>query len=241
MALKGFTRDPAKVKANLVVMDDKSVVAKKPCRIVVPARFQERDLVSLGSDTYILGIFAMILEDNTYAISMTDAMMQIDPTTTETIIMNGDQYLQFSFEKGSRVFVTIDLVKNTLMLYNIFNEFISKGNVPWYIEYEDLPHIFDTAEYHAGAKVGGNHAIYEYICAMVGRVDNNRQLHYRHYAKTHQDEITHPPVFVPFRSVIYNAPDTTAKLLGSYASDGLTSALVHPSEKTQSIESLLRR
>lgn len=241
MALKGYTRDPSKVKANLTVMADKSVVAKKPCRIVIPARFQERNLASLGSEVYILGVYAIILKDNSYAISMTDAMMQIDPSTTETIMMDGDQYLQFSFDRGSRVFVTVDLVKNALLLYNIFDEFISKGNVPWYIEYEDLPHLFDTAEYHAGSKVGGNHVIYEYICAMVGRVSDNRQLHFRHFAKSHKDEKVHPPVFVPFRSVIYNAPNTTAKLLGAYASDGLTSALVNPAQRVEAIEDLLRR
>lgn len=241
MALKGYIRDPERIKANLKVMEDKSVVAKAPCKLVVPARFQERNLASLGSDVYILGVWALILEDKYYGISMTDAMMQIDPVSTQTVLMDDDEYLEFSFDKGSRVFVTTDLLKSETLTYHIFDEFLSKGNVPWYLEYEDLPHLFDTAEYHAGMKVGGNHAIFEIICAMIGRVHNDRQKYFRHIAKSHKDQIATPPDFVPFRSVIYNATNTTAKLLGSYPSDGLTSALVNPAQKVESIEELLRR
>ena len=241
MALEGYTRDPERLKKALKVMSDKSVVALEPLKIYVPARFQERNLASLSSEIYVLGVLAIVTANKRYGITLTDAMMQLDPVGTQTVLMGGDEYIEFSFDKGSRVFVTVDLVKNKMLLYNIFDEFLSKGNVPWYLEYEDLPHLFDTAEYHAGTKVGGNHAIYEIICAMVGRVHNDRRLYFRHFAKQHKDQLEHAPDFVPFRSVIYNATNTTAKLLGSYPGDGLTSALVNPAQKVEAIEELLRR
>jgi hypothetical protein len=241
MSLPGYVRDPARVQAALAVMPDKSVVAKQPLKIVVPSRFQEKQLATLGSDIYIVGIWAMIVDDKFYGISMTPAMMQIEPVATQTILMDGDEYLEFSFEKGSRVFVTTDLLKTKTLPYYIFDELLSRGNVPWYLEYEDLPHLFDQAPYHAGVSVGGNHAIFEMICAMIGRVKDDRRIHYRHAATSHDQQWKKPPAFVPFRSVIYNAPNTTAKLLGSYASDGLTSALVNPATRVERIEELLRR
>lgn len=241
MALKGYIREPDRIKGILVQMPDKSVVTKVPCKIVVPAHYQEKQLAHIGSDVFVLGVLAIIVEDKYYSITMTPAMMQLDPTATQTIEMNGDEYLEFSFDAGSRVFVSSELVRKKTLTYWIFDEFISKGNVPWFIEYEDLPHLFDTAEKFADINVGGLHAVFEIICAMIGRVSDDRRQYFRHVAKSHDDQIKQAPVTVPFRSVVWNATNTVAKLVGSYSSDGMTSALVHPSERVEKIESLLRR
>ena len=56
------------------------------------------------------------------------------------------------------------------------------------------------------------------------------------------DEVlSRPPALIPFRSVTYGATNTTAKLMGAYFDEGLTSALVNPSQRTEKIEELLRR
>lgn len=241
MALSGYVRDPQRIKDNLVLMPDKSIVARKPCKIVVPASYQEKDLANIGSDTFVLGVLAIIIDDKYYGVTMTSAMMQIDPVAIQTVKMDGDEYLEFSFDAGSRVFVTNELVKKKTITYYMFDEFISKGNVPWFIEYEDLPHIYDTSEKFAGTGVGGTHAIFEIVCAMLGRERNDRRQYFRHIAKSHKDQIENPPVIVPFRSVIWNATNTTSKVVGSHSSDGMTSALVYPAQRVEKIEELLRR
>jgi hypothetical protein len=55
------------------------------------------------------------------------------------------------------------------------------------------------------------------------------------------EQFTKPPTFIPFRSPIYGATNTTAKLIGAYFDDSINSALVNPSEKVEGVESLLRR
>jgi hypothetical protein len=241
MSMVGFTRDPDRIRNNLEVMSDTSICCKQACRIVIPARYQERTLATLGSDIYILGVWAMVMDGNVYGISMTNAMMQIDPVSIQTIKMDEDEYLEFSFDPGSRVFVTMSLLKNKVVTYRIFDEFLSKGNVPWFIEYEDLAHLFQSAPYHAGKQIGGDPAIYEMIVATIAREHENRRVYFRHVAQDRKSQITMKPDIVPFRSVIYNATNTTAALLGSYASDGLVSALVHPATRTEKIEEILRR
>ena len=78
------------------------------------------------------------------------------------------------------------------------------------------------------------------FAAAITRDSANRAKYYRHTLSDLPSE-DRPPTFIPLRSVTYGATNTTAKLMGSYWNDGLTSALVNPSEKTERIEQLLRR
>lgn len=236
-------RDASRVHAALVRMEDKSLVAKKTIKIYIPERFVERQLASIGPEIYIVGICAFVVDDRYYGISTTNAMMRIEPTATQTVKMDGDDYLEFLFEPGSRVLATTELLKTDTIVYQIFDEIVSKGRVPWYLgrSYEDLARLFDTADVHAGLKVGGNHAILEMIMTSIARNPENRAQYYRQIVKTREDLIKKPPVYIPFRSVIWSATNTTAKLLGGYSSDGMVSALVNPAQRVERIESLLRR
>lgn len=237
---RSLIRDPARVHNALRELDDGRLVTTVGCKIYIPSRFEERDLASIGIETYIIGIYAMVIEDQYYAVSLVNAMMRIDPTSTLRVMIDGDEYYEFVFDPGATVFTSVDLVKTDTIVYSIYNEIFAKGRVPWYLGYDELAMIFDTAKYHAGANIGQNQEVTELLVSIISRNEKNRHEYYRHIAKT-SEALKTPPAFIPLRSVSYAATNTLNKLAGSYAKEGLISALVNPTDRVERIEELLRR
>ena len=238
---KKLTRDASKVHSALKELDDGSVVAIKPIKILIPARFAEQQLAMLGSETNICGLFAIVVDDQYYGVSSAMAMMRIEPTITNTIKCGEDDYLEFVFDPGSIVISSTQLVKADSFIYLIYSEIMAKGNVPWFMTYEDMGRIFDSAPHHAGVSVGANFAVIEMIMAAITRSEKDRTKFFRHGLKDRQDLLAQEPAFIPLRSVTYGASNTTAKLIGAYWEEGLTSALVNPTDTVEPIEGLLRR
>lgn len=239
MAQPTYKRDGAKVRKNLQVTEDGALVTLKPCRIQVPQRYLERHMATVGSEVHVLGIFGIIMEDSYYGVSMADAMVRLLPNSTDTIDIDGEQYLEFSFDAGDQLFYSLDLVQNDTLTYYIYDEHVAKGRVPWYLNYYDMSKFFESAEEHAGVKLG-NHAILNLITSTTTRDSQNLMTLYRNVVESSTFVETHPPTVVPFRSVVYNTPNTLSKIIGAYFSDSLSSALVHPTQNVERIEELLR-
>lgn len=236
-----YQRDAKRAHAVLVEQPDGSVLTTKGCKIYIPERFAEKELAVIAAETYICGIFAIVVEDKYYGVSTANAMMRIKPSLISTVKFGEDTYLEFTFDPGAVVFATLDLIKNDTLVYRIFDEIIAKGRVPWYLSYDDLAKLFETSAYHAGVNLQGSHAILEMIAAAVARNPKDRTKYYRHGVVNQSDKYDHPPVLIPLRSITLGTTNTTSKLLGSYWDQGLNSALTNPSTKTENIEDLLRR
>ncbi|QBX32364.1 hypothetical protein [Pseudomonas phage PA1C] len=239
MNVRQLTRDAARVNANLIELEDGGIATNLPCKIQIPERFTAKNLAVLGSEVFIFGFFPIIMNEEFYAVNNTIAMMRILPNSTERVVVESEPYYEFSFEKGDKVFYSTHLVVNDTLTYYMYDEFVSKGNIPWYMNYYDMAKMFETAKEHADTFIGGR-SIIELIISTIARDPDDMTRLYRHILSRHDDVKNKPPVTVPFRSVIWNTSDTTSKLNGAYFSDAINSALVNPSEKVEVIEELLR-
>lgn len=236
-----WTRNPSKVHAALVQQSDDSVLTTREVRIYIPARFLEKKLASITDEIRTVGIFAIVVDDKYYAVSKVNAMMRLKPSSTSTVKFDGESYLEFRFPPGSTVFADTKLFRDDGLVYQIFNEIISKGKVPWYLNYEDLGHLFSTAESHANVRFDSIHAILEMFVAAICRDQNDRTRFYRHIYNEVNGKPVSEPAVIPFVSITFGATNTTARMMGSYFDQGLNSALVNPSTKNEEIEDLLRR
>lgn len=239
---KKLVRDAKKVHAVLKELEDGRLITTKGCTIYTPAAYTEAGLASVGIETWIIGIYAIMADDDKhYGISMVNAMMRIDPTTTLKVDIEGEQFYQFVFEPGATVCADTMLVKADTITFRIYDEIVAKGRVPWFLAYDDLGKLFQTASYHAGASVGQQREVTELLISMIARDSKDRTKYYRSTVRSPADAVLRPPVYIPLRSVVYQATDTTTKLMGSYFPDALQSALVTPSERVERIEALLRQ
>jgi hypothetical protein len=240
MDISNLTRDAKSVLSALKELPNNSVVTTKACKIQIPKRFASRNLAVIGIDIYIPGIYVLIMEDNKYAVSTITSQIKINPfKTLETTIEDVDYY-EFYFEAGQVLFENINLVKKDTLFYYIFDEIITKANVPWFLEYEDLGKIFDYAAFYAGSNIGENPEVTELIISLTSRDAINKMNFYRHTVKNRSYLKTNPPEYVALNSVIYSASSTLNKIAGSYVSDGIVSALVDTTTEASKIEKLLR-
>lgn len=235
-----FTRNPELVKKSLVEQSDGSVVTKTGCKIYIPERFQDRFLAEIGNYTKVIGLFAIVVGDKDYSVCNVNSMVEIKPSSINRTKFNQEDYIEFVFDPGSIVIATLDLVQQDVLLYRIYDELFSKGNVPWYINYEDLGNIFDTAKEFAGSHIGKNPEVTQLLVSLISRDPTNREKYYRTVVESFKDLNDKPPAFIPLKSVSYAATNTTNKLAGSYFSVGVVSALVSPSDRVERIEEILR-
>lgn len=236
---KIWTRDASKVHAALVKQPDGSVLTKRPIKVYLPEDYTDRKMAEIGSDTLTLGVFAMVVDDTYYAVMKVNAKMRLKPTTIATVKFGDRSYLELTFAPGSCVIASSDLIKSDTLVYQIFNYFISNGKVPWFLDYEDLAALFDSAEHHAGVRLNKSHVILEMIAATISRSQNSRITYYRHTLDP-QGNSDLKPVYISLRNISLGPSNTPARLLGSYWADGLTSSLVNQSKKLERVEQLLR-
>lgn len=240
MKASDFIRDASRVNAVLKKTDNNELVCTRPMKVHIPARFPERDLAVIESEISFVGICAMIVDDRYYGVSKINAFMRTEPALINSVSVNDVDYIEFSYDAGARVVANLNLVKVDNLLYRIYDEFIAKGRVPWYMGYQDMGGLFETSVYHAGASVGANPAVMEMIIAAICRSPADVKQYYRQYLQSMEQLATDPPSVIPLRAVSYGATNAIAKLMGPYFDENVTSTLISPGERVERVEKLLR-
>lgn len=241
MDISQLVRKPEMVHAILEELPDRTIVAKENCKIHFPVRFEEKSLAVISNKVTTIGYIAIIVEDKYYGICNIPATIKLEPSYISKVKVGDSSYYELEFEKGSVVFTSSEVVKSDILTYYIYNELIAGGQIPWYMDYSDLIRIFDESPRFAGVTIGANLAIMDMVAGNIARDSKDLTRYYRHVYTDIKQEKTNPPELLALRNISYGATNTTAKLLGSYFSDGLTSALINPSVRQESIEEKLRR
>lgn len=235
-------RDPQAVLSTLIQTPSGQVIAKENCKIQVPVRFSEGNvgLGQVGIQTFTYGLFPIILENGNYSVCNVNAIIELDPVKTLVVTLEDTDYHEFYFEPGSVIIKSLDLVQREALMFNVMDEFIFKGKIPWYVEYDDLGHLFDTAKQHANSNVAQNPEVIEFIASLITRSKQDRTKYIRNLAERYSDFNLDKIDYIPLSNVFYSAHSTVNKLAGSYFNDGVISALVTPSENVEQIEKILR-
>ena len=219
---------------------DNKLFTKVNCTIQVPIRFRERGLAHIGKQVYVYGMFALITEDERYTVCNITGLVPILPDKYVKVKVDGTEYLEFSFEANSCVINNLDVVQNEGLIFNIIDEFVFKGKVPWYFSYDDLGKFMDSAAKHAGASVGSSPETIELIACVICRDANSLHTNYRHVLETPVD-LKKPYAYIPMMNVVYGASGNLNKITGAYASDGLVTALISEPVAPSVVERALRR
>jgi hypothetical protein len=238
--LTKLVRDAVKVKNNLKTLETGELVTTVPCKIQVPIRYAELGLAEIGIDTFTYGIYALIMEDSYYAVSNITAMINIDPYKIIEEKVGGVEYHSFYFEPNTVMIKNLNVVLRNSFIYKILKEFYFQGKIPWYLNYEDLAKIFDTANDYAGSHIANRYEVIEMLTSLITRNHKDRSQYYRNVIKSRDELFTNLPDFIPLTSVFYSATSTVNKLAGNYYDHGIISSLVMPSTKVEHIEALLR-
>ena len=233
-------RDANRVRSCLKELANGQLLCTEACRIQIPTRYADINIAQIGIETHVYGIFALILSDGSYSVTKINAMVHLMPRRTTTVTIENRDYYEFSFEANDVIVASTSLVKRDAMMYNILDEFFFQGKVPWYVNYNDLGTIFDSAKYHAGSNIADSYASIELIASLVSRSEHDLTKYYRSTIADKPDDQLPEPAYNSLNDVFYSATNTLNKLAGSYFKDGVISALVTKTQTVSHLERLLR-
>ncbi len=230
-------RDPDYVKSQLVKSQD-GLYVKKDTIIQIPYRYTIKGMAILGEKNYSVGIFPIIIDDK-YTVMSVMSMIMLSSASISEVVIQDTNYYSFFYEKGSRLFDSLDVVRDDSITYNIFDEFISNGNIPWFMSYLDLAKIYDTSDKYAASAMPNYLQPFQIIVSLLARSPNDLMKLYRYIINEEKDLNIHPE-FAQLKSVMFMSKSTVNKIAGSYFDEGVMSALAYPSQKVEHIEKLLR-
>ncbi len=239
MKASEFIRDKTRVSRAYRKVGT-SLVATEPLRIMIPEGWVKQGLAIVEDVISVLGMMAIITDDNRFASTSITAMVRTEPDRTSTVMVDDVPYLTFFYDVGSTIMSSTDIVIVDTMVHPIYTVIYGRAKVPWYYDYERLLKIFHRTGEFNGTDGKSDPAIWSYMGATICRDPDNLRQFYRHRKTAKLDQHKTPPVTVPLKNVSFNADSLVAKLSGSYFDPGVTAALAHPSKRPDTVESILR-
>ncbi len=231
-------RDPDKIKSHLRNEGDK-MITLKPCSIIIPESFTTKGLAIISSKVMIVGIFAMFDEsEKFYTVSKATALMTINPSSIETIKLDGRNYIKFGFDAGSEVITNRKLLRNKKLTYNVFNHIIDYGNVPWFFNYVDYAEIFKKSSYWNDLKLGQSQLVWDILIAHITRNPNNVKEYFRHFI-TDNHQVFAKAFEVPLHDVAATTTSNLARLNGPELQRSIKSALLAVPTRAEPLEQLI--
>ena len=227
-----YTRDTKVIKSILYEKDNK-IYTKEKLIIEFPKWYEDKELLSLGDQTYLYGVFALI-KDNFYSVSTIPTLIQVSPTIIIEIKKGEEIYTQFIFGENKVVIENTQVVKQELLSYNMFSQFFLNAKIPWYIGYDDLVKIMDNLPEYAKSQLGDNWIANELVVSFITRYKENKAIFHRQKVEEDYD-------FVDLNNVYYSAISTLNKLAGNYFSESLVSALVQKEREPTKLEMVVRK
>lgn len=225
-------RDKAYVESTISKKDDGYYTTKKTI-IEFPKWYEEKGLYEISDNTFIYGIFAMIVDDK-YSVSRIPTVVNTTPIMVKEIERDGDTFIQLIYGPGDKIINGYNVLMQPFLSYEFFNQFYMLAKIPWFMEYDDLIFVMDNTVKYAGNNLGSSAVGNEVLIAFISRDQNNKKKFFR-------SNPVGRPYFTGLMDVRYSALSTVNKLAGNYPEESLVSALIIKEKKPTTLENHARR
>lgn len=236
--IKNLKRKPDIIKSCFKIVGN-SIILNKEISVIFPTRFINRKLAHMGDTVNVLGIFAIVDENNNYAIMNIPAMIELTPSMSNEINIEDDPYMLLEFNQYDVFTANTKLLQEDGFIYDLFDDFFIQGNIPWYLDYEDLSNILVLSQKYAGSRIGSNPLGLEILASIAARVSSDKTIFYRTLSKDMEKMKKDKPSYVALQNIYYTFSSTLAKTSGSYYKDGIVSAIVNKEKKKNKLEVIL--
>lgn len=216
------------------VVEDSLVFTGNNLKVYIPMRYKVHEALIVEDYVRTLAIFSMKVNDTYEYGLILPNMINMAPSNVSRANIDGVDYQLLEFYNGDKFMISTTILKENHIAPLMYSEFISLGNLPKFLTYNDTALLFDTAEKMCDVNLKTPHVVFEMIYAHLFRDPDNLYLKYRFTDKTKK------PVFIGTNSVAFGPESTTSKLIGAYFNDSINSALVNASDQHHELEDLLR-
>jgi hypothetical protein len=148
-------------------------------------------------------------------------MVNFGPCKYDVVEVGGEDHYALTFEKGSVVFLSTNIMKGKKITAPITDYFIDYGHVPWFIDAVKHAELIRDTDYFNGVRLGGGQPVYDMMVANIARDPKDIRTQWRHTIKTEAD-ITKRPLFIPLRDIAETTTSNFARLNGSELKQGIS-------------------
>ena len=167
-------------------------------------------------------------------------MFKTVPLNVKEYKVGETEYIQLLYGKDTCIIENSEVVRKDVLSYNIFDEYMMAGRIPWFIEYEDVCTIMDNFVEFADSNAGKNLFANELIAAFVTRIKSDPSIYYRTAVTSKDRSQATKYMFNGIDDVFYSAPNTLSKMAGNYYRNGVVSALIQPEKSIGDVEKAVR-
>lgn len=224
-------------EAILSCLSEKSdkTIAKKNLKIIFPDRFVTNGLAKIGNFVKLLGLYAIVDEDNNFSVFFTTVFHDVTPYIIhDATCSDGKAYKVLEIEAGTPIISDHTVLVTDNFVFDICDELYIKGNIPWYISYDMLPDILGESGYLNDSNVNNDRIIFEILSAMNGR-GTDKSEYYRHSNPAKGQRAN----WVALNNIYLSYKNTGSKVIGGYYGYGVTAAVLQPEKEVTSIEKQL--
>ena len=202
--------------------------------IRVPEHYTMLGYLVIAKVVHVLGIFPMNVDGVDCGLQI-PGVIDVDPSDIRTETINDKKYTILELHRGDRIMCTSSVVRNGKLHYAMWKEFIGGGKMPEYLDYDATACLFDDCKKITGKGIDVNHAVIEIVYAHIYRDRDDLTKLYR------LTPMTKPPVNIKLNQPAYAANSTHARIIGSYAEQGMNAALIHQNAENVEIEDIFRQ
>lgn len=240
MDVSQLKRDKSKILAATKIVkvgDDRSLIANGNVKVYLPKHWTEGNLGSIDDKFNTLAMICFVVDDKYYSSLEALAKISLNTYDVSTVRIEDIEYYELSYQKGETIADSLLLVQDKNIVYEVFNEIIAKGKMPFYIGYVSALTLFDTSPLHAGYNTGTDIAIESLMSANRARDPKTPSKLYRYTLENQQDLFTKVPSMLPLTSVS-GATNTSTRIMGSRMKEGILESIIDPSTTIESGEKI---
>lgn len=240
MNVNGLVRD-SKYVINSLRKVGVMQVATKLTKIYIPQRYEEKNLVSIGTPRLICGVYGIVIDDKYYGASLAATLIEIDPDLINLVKIEDISYYEFVFYPGSVIHPNLNVVQSGDVIFTIYNDVVYGGNVPWYLSLDIIVGIFRRAKEFSGSAIGFGSAAIELKLGVLARSPEDTTEYYCHYINRVGADKADPPQYIGNRNAVFGATNTLSRMNGNYPDLSIAASLNTPTREVEDIEYILRQ
>jgi len=228
-----FKRNPKHIKSKLK-KTDRYILTKDDLYVIFPSRYINANLVEIDNVVKVCGILIIVDDNYNYSLMKIPNWISFTPSNIDDIEIDGVLYKLLNFQKNSIFIDNINIIESEEVLFNIYDEFIIKGNMFAFLPYSEATSLFDYAKKYCGSRVADDNTPLELTTSIISRNKDDLNVLYRNTLKTVKS-LDKKPVYTKLLDP-YAFPDTLSKISGSYLKKGIDSSIVTPSDDLTTLE-----
>ena len=202
--------------------------------IRVPERYSDLGYLVIADVVHVLGIFAMNVDGVECGLQL-PGVIDVDPSDVRTETINDNRYTILELHTGDRIMCTASVIKDNKLHYAMWKEFIGGGRMPEFLSYDAVAGLFDDCKKITGKGISVNHAVIEVVYAHIHRDKDDITKLYR------LTDMRKPPISIKLNQPAYSSSSTHARIIGSYAEQGMNAALINQNAENVEIEDVYRQ